>query len=110
MAKRKPTAKKKLRPKSRKNKVFKSSIVKAFAGLAILIAMVAIAGFANGTMICQNIWKFEQPSIRAASSRSSGMVLKNCRNRKMLKTPPPKKEGMMSGYQVLTQPIFSNNK
>ena len=44
MAKRKPTAKKKPRRKSRKKKIFKSSIVKAFAGLAILIVLVAAAG------------------------------------------------------------------
>jgi polysaccharide deacetylase 2 family uncharacterized protein YibQ len=44
MAKRKPTAKKKPRRKSRKNKLFKSSIAKAFAGLAILIVLVAGAG------------------------------------------------------------------
>ena len=43
-AKRKITAKKKPRRKSRKNKLFKSSLVKAFAGLAILIILVAFAG------------------------------------------------------------------
>jgi polysaccharide deacetylase 2 family uncharacterized protein YibQ len=41
MAKRKQSAKKKTRRKSRKTKLFTSSIVKAFAGLAILIALVA---------------------------------------------------------------------
>ena len=45
MAKRKKsTAKKNPRRKSRKNKLFKSSIVKAFGGLAILIVLVAVAG------------------------------------------------------------------
>ncbi len=45
MAKRKPTPKKKkTRRKSRKNKLLKSSIFKALAGLAILVIVVAIAG------------------------------------------------------------------
>jgi hypothetical protein len=45
MAKRKPTPKKKkTRKTSRKNKLFKSSVVKAFAGLAILVLVVAVAG------------------------------------------------------------------
>ncbi len=44
MATRKATPKKKPRKKSRKNKFFKRAIVKAFAGLAILVAIVAIAG------------------------------------------------------------------
>ena len=52
MAKRKPTPKKKnARRKPRKNKLFKASIIKAFAGLAILATVVAIAGLAAHFLI-----------------------------------------------------------
>ena len=44
MAKRKVTRKKKIRRKSRKSKLFHSSPVKIFAGLAILVSLMAIAG------------------------------------------------------------------
>jgi len=44
MAKRKTSRKKKTRKKSRKKKLFKSSLVKAFAGLVILVLLVAFAG------------------------------------------------------------------
>lgn len=44
MAKRKSSPKKKPRRKSRKKKLFKSSLLKAFTGLAILLVTVAIAG------------------------------------------------------------------
>ena len=44
MAKRKSTPKKKTRRKSRKTKLFKSSLVKALGGLAILLLVVTIAG------------------------------------------------------------------
>lgn len=44
MAKRKSTPPKKTRRKSRKNKLFKSSLVKVLGGLAILLVVVAIAG------------------------------------------------------------------
>jgi polysaccharide deacetylase 2 family uncharacterized protein YibQ len=44
MAKRKATPKKKSRRRNRKYKLFKSSIAKAFAGLAIVVLVVAIAG------------------------------------------------------------------
>lgn len=45
MPKRKPTRKKKTRKRSRKSKPFKSSLIKAFTGLAILVLVVVIAGF-----------------------------------------------------------------
>ena len=44
MAKRKSTPKKTPRRKSRKNKLFKSSLVKALGGLAILLVVVAVVG------------------------------------------------------------------
>ena len=45
-----------------------------------------------------------QPSMRAASASSSGRVRKNWRMRKMLKAPPPKKKGTVSGKNESTQP------
>ena len=44
MAKRKATAKKKIRRKSRKNKLFQSSLAKVFAGVSILVLLVVTAG------------------------------------------------------------------
>ncbi len=44
MVKRKTTPKKKSRKKTRKKKIIKSSFFKAFAGLAIIVIVVAIAG------------------------------------------------------------------
>ena len=44
MARRKSTPKKPSRRKSRKNKLFKSPLVKALGGLAILLVVVAVAG------------------------------------------------------------------
>ena len=52
--------------------------------------------------------KLEHPSILAASSKSAGIVLKNWRNRKILKTPPPKYEGTMRGLNVSIQPRCLN--
>ena len=52
--------------------------------------MVAMAGFDRGTMMVRKIRSVEHPSILAASSRSAGIVLKNCRIRNTLNTPPPK--------------------
>ena len=44
MAKRKITRKKKVRKKSRRNKLFKSSLLNAFAGVASLLGLVVLAG------------------------------------------------------------------
>ncbi|CAB1062057.1 Putative periplasmic protein YibQ, distant homology with nucleoside diphosphatase and polysaccharide deacetylase [Olavius sp. associated proteobacterium Delta 1] len=44
MAKRKTTRKKKVRNKSRQNKLFKSSLLKAFVGVACLFVLVVLAG------------------------------------------------------------------
>jgi hypothetical protein len=44
MVKRKSSPKKKTRRKSRKTKLFKSSLIKAFAGIAILVVFVVAAG------------------------------------------------------------------
>jgi len=70
MAKRKSTTKKKPRKKSRKNKLFKSSIVKAFAGLAILVVMVAIAGLLAHFLIpTEKPSKADQPSVTAPKTQ-----------------------------------------
>jgi len=70
MAKRKSTTKKKSRKKSRKNKLFKSSIVKAFAGLAILVVMVAIAGLLAHFLIpTEKPSKADQPSVTAPKTQ-----------------------------------------
>ena len=70
MAKRKSTTKKKPRKKSRKNKLFKSSIVKAFAGLAILVVMVAIAGLLAHFLIpTEKPSKADQPSETAPKTQ-----------------------------------------
>ena len=45
-----------------------------------------------------------QPSIRAASSSSFGIVRKNCRKRKIKNAPPPKNAGMISGLRESIQP------
>ena len=45
-------------------------------------------GVLSGTMIRQKMRHSLHPSIRAASLSSSGIVLKNCRMRKMLKALP----------------------
>ena len=51
MTKRKPTRKKKIRRKSRKRKLFQSSIVNAIAGIALLAVLVALAGVAAHFLI-----------------------------------------------------------
>ena len=45
---------------------------------------VITAGRAIGSTTDQNVRKAPAPSIRAASSTSTGMLMKNCR---MMKTP-----------------------
>ena len=51
MAKKKPSSKKKTRRKSRKDKFFKTSIFKAFAGLTILGLLVALGGLLSHFLI-----------------------------------------------------------
>ena len=65
MAKRKVTRKKKVRRKSRKNKLFHSSLVKIFTGLAILVLLVAIAGLLTHLLINP-----EKPSKSASPAKS----------------------------------------
>ena len=48
------------------------------------IATAARAGEASGSMIRQKVWRYPAPSMRAASSRSRGMLMKYWRSRKML--------------------------
>ncbi len=74
MAKRKTTPKKNprrtTRKKTRKNKLFKSSIAKAFAGLAILVVMVAIAGLLAHFLIpTEKPSKADQPSKTAPKTK-----------------------------------------
>src|SRR5437016_11704418 len=61
------------------------------------------AGFASGMMIRQKMPKLEQPSIRAASSRSGGIDMKNCRSKNVM-NGPPKNCGTISGTNVSIQP------
>jgi polysaccharide deacetylase 2 family uncharacterized protein YibQ len=65
MAKRKVTRKKKIRKKSRKNKLFHSSPVKIFTGLAVLVLLVAIAGLLTHFLINP-----EKPSKPATPAKS----------------------------------------
>jgi len=76
MTKRKTTPKKnprkKTRKKSRKNTVLNSSIVKAFAGLAILVIIVAIAGLLAHFLIpTEKPSKADQPSVTAPKTQNS---------------------------------------
>ena len=65
MVKRKVTRKKKIRKKSRKNKLFHSSPVKIFTGLVILVLLVAIAGLLTHFLINP-----EKPSKPASPTKS----------------------------------------
>jgi hypothetical protein len=65
MVKRKVTRKKKIRKKSRKNKIFHSSPVNIFTGLVILVLLVAIAGLLTHFLINP-----EKPSKPASPSKS----------------------------------------
>ncbi len=65
MAKRKATRKKKIRRNSGKNKPFQNSPVKIFAGLSILILLVAIAGLLTHFLITP-----EKPSKPVAPAKS----------------------------------------
>jgi polysaccharide deacetylase 2 family uncharacterized protein YibQ len=65
MAKQKVTRKKKIRKKSSKKKLFHSSPVKIFTGLAILVLLVAIAGLITHFLVTP-----EKPSKPAAPAKS----------------------------------------
>src|SRR3954447_24924548 len=71
------------------------------------IATVASAGLESGKIIDVKIRQVDAPSIRAASSRSRGMVIKNWRSRKM-KNGKPNQAGMISGQSVLTSLSWLN--
>ena len=60
-------------------------------------ATVKRAGVESGSIIFLKILNSEAPSILADSINSSGMEIKNCRKRKMLKAPPPQKAGTIRG-------------
>ena len=72
------------------------------------------AGLESGRIILVKMIQCPAPSIKAASSSSLGMVLKNCRNRNMLNIPPPKmlavpmpnQEGSVRGTKVSVSPSF----
>jgi len=66
-------------------------------------ATTASAGFASGSRTSVKIRTSEQPSILAASLSSIGMVLKNCRSKK-IENALPKKAGTQSGRKEPTQP------
>ena len=57
------------------------------------------AGRTSGRMIRQKMPKSLHPSMRAASESSSGIVMKNCRSRKMLNADP-NHAGTQSGLNV----------
>jgi len=56
-----------------------------------------MAGLARGTTTRVMIWNSPPPSTRAASTSSSGIVMKNCRSRK-IENASPKKAGTISGF------------
>jgi hypothetical protein len=66
------------------------------------IATANKTGFDSGSMIRHQIPSSFAPSIRAASTRSAGIVRKNCRIKKINKGVP-KKAGATSGQNVLIQ-------
>ena len=59
----------------------------------------AIPGRAIGTITRSSTAHSLQPSMRAASAYSFGMVRKNCRNRK-IENASPSRFGRMSGQSV----------
>ena len=48
--------------------------------------------------------------MRAASSYSRGMVMKNWRSRKMKKAPPPNQAGTIRGFSVFSQPKVAEDQ
>src|SRR4029450_7330146 len=71
-------------------------------------ATAAMAGLARRRNTETRIRNSPQPSTRAASAYSSGIVMKNCRRRKIEKASP-RKFGMMSGDRDPTTCSFENN-
>ena len=63
---------------------------------------VKIAGLESGTMMVNKKRKREHPSIRAASSSSSGTPLKNCLSKKMPNTET--NQGMIRAQYVSSHP------
>ena len=85
MAKSKTTRKKKTRRKSRKNKLFQSSLTKVFTGLSILVALVAIAGLLTHFLITP-----EKPSKPAAPAKSVPAAKKSSTQRPTFEIYPSK--------------------
>src|SRR5450755_2128856 len=65
------------------------------------------AGRASGKITRQKMPNSLQPSMRAASDNSPGMVRKNWRNKKMLNAPT-KNAGTHKGIKVPIQPKLRN--
>ena len=70
-----------------------------------IIPTTTTAGLIEGTRIVHRILILPAPSMEAASSSSFGIVIRNCRIRKMLKKPPPVKNGKINGQYVSPSPI-----
>jgi len=85
MAKPKTTRKKKTRRKSRKNKLFQSSLTKVFTSLSILVVLVAIAGMLTHFLIAP-----EEPSKPAAPSKSVPAAKKSSTQRPTFEIYPSK--------------------
>ena len=85
MAKRKTTRKKKTYRKSRKNKLFQSSLAKVFTGLAILVLLVAIAGLLTHFLITP-----EKPSKPVAPAKSVPAAKKSSAERPAFEIYPSK--------------------
>ncbi len=85
MAKRITTLKKKTRKKSRKNKLFQSSLTKVFTGLSILVLLVAIAGLLTHFLITP-----EKPSKPAAPAKSIPAAKKSSAERPTFEIYPSK--------------------
>ena len=67
------------------------------------MASVATAGMAIGSMICQKMRSSPAPSMRAASSSSTGKVWKNWRSMKMPNAPTA--PGRIKPQYELIQPM-----
>ncbi len=90
MAKRKTTPKKKSRKKiTRKKKLFKSSILKAFAGLAIIVIVVAIAGVLAHYLIGpEKPSKSDRPAKIVAKTKKAPAKIVTKTKKLPAKTPP----------------------
>jgi len=85
MAKPKTTRKKKTRRKSRKNKLFQSSLTKVFTSLSILVVLVAIAGLLIHFLIAP-----EEPSKPATPAKSVPAAKKSSTQRPTFEIYPSK--------------------